>query len=361
MTEPPLVDVIIPVHSAERPVERAAASVLEHTISPVRVTVVIHNIDPAIIKARLGNLLLDPRLRILTLQDSIPSPAGPMNLGLSKASAPYTSLLGSDDEFAPGAVDSWLALAHSTDADAVLARIQLTTGRTDPYPPVRGGRRTENLSGEADRLSYRSAPLGLVSRKRFGSLRLTEGMKSGEDLAYSLTLWFTGRTLAYDIHGPAYVGHDDALDRVTSTARPLAEDFAFLDHVEALQWFQDAKASAKKSISVKLMRIHMFDALRARLKPEESLSESAAEFASLFRRIEALAPGSLTLLSRADRKLIDAIHSGETNPTHLLALLMARQNYLSLAAVVPRNPLLVFHRQAPLRTLLAGLLVMRRA
>ena len=356
----PLVDVIIPVHSAGRPVERAAASVLDHTEAPVRVTVIAHNINQSIIEARLGTLIDDPRMRVLALNDGIPSPTGPMNLGLAKAEARYTALLGSDDEFAPGAIDSWLALALTTGADAVLARIQLATGRTDPYPPVRGGRRTRDLKGRADRLAYRSAPLGLISRESFGSLRLTEGVKSGEDLAYSLTVWFTGRAITYDLGGPAYVINDDASDRVTSAARPLEEDFAFLDHLESLRWLRNASSATKQSIAVKLIRIHMFDALRARLEPGQWISKIPSEFVSLFNRIEALAPGARALLSRADRKLIDAVYDEDPDTSQLRALLERRQNYASFSAIVPRNPLLTFHRQSPLRTLLAGLLIMRR-
>lgn len=357
----PLVDVIIPVHSADRPVERAAASVLNHTKTPLRLTVVAHNIDQSVIETRLGDLIDDPRLRILSLLDGVPSPAGPMNLGLAKADASYTSLLGSDDEFAPGAIDSWFTLAQSTGADAVLAKIQLTSGQTDPYPPVRCGRRTISLNGEADRLSFRSAPLGLISRDAFGWLRLTEGLKSGEDLVYSLTVWFTAQKLAYDLHGPAYVGHDDASDRVTADARPLDEDFAFLDHLDSAPWFIAASRSTRSAIAVKLIRIHMFDALRARLNSSEPNEIQTTDFTALFDRIEALAPGSNRLLSRADSALIDAVHASNTETERLRTLLVAREKYTSLAAILPRNLFFALHRQAPLRTLFAGLLIMRRA
>lgn len=268
----PLVDITIAVHSRTRPIARAAASVLDHTEAPVRVNVVAHNIDPEIIRENLGDYADDPRLRLLHLADGIPSPAGPMNHGFASSTAPYISVMGSDDELAPGAVDSWLALAQRTGAQMVLARIQLPSGRTDPYPPVRNGRRAEGLDPIKDRLPYRSAPLGLIDRARFGELRLTEGLPSGEDLAYSLTVWFTADRLTYDLHGPAYVINADAGDRVTSAPRAVSEDFRFLDEVESFEWFRTASRAARCAIVVKLIRIHFFDAVLVRTAhPSRSL------------------------------------------------------------------------------------------
>lgn len=354
-------DVIIPVHSAERPIRRAAGSVLDHTKAPIRVTVIAHNIDPEIIRERLGPHAHDPRLRLLSLNDGVRSPANPMNLGLTRATAPFIALLGSDDEFAPGAVDSWLEVQRTTGADAVLARIRLADGRVDPYPPVRRGLRSRSLEGVRDRLAYRSAPLGLVSRLRFPELRMTERVGSGEDLAYSLTVWFTGRNLAYDLAGPAYTIHSDAEDRVTSEQRPLAEDFAFLDAICETPWFADAPPSVRQAIVVKLIRIHLFDALRARCTTDTQLQACRPDFANILGRLAIIAPGANRLLSIADRRVLDALHSGVLEAGPLRALLDARQRFTSPAALLPRNPLLTFHRQAPFRTLLAGVRIMRAA
>lgn len=355
------VDVIIPVHSRERPVERAAASVLGGTSTSVRVTVVAHNIDPGVIRDRLGALADDPKLRLLELRDGIASPAGPMNLGLERATARFVALLGSDDEFAPGAIDSWLALQQETGADAVLARIRLANGDTDPYPPVRDGRRVRRLDAKKDRLAYRSAPLGIVSRERFPDLQLTPGLSSGEDLAYSLTVWFTGRDLAYDLHGPSYIVNGDASDRVTSAARPLEQDFAFLDAIERLPWFAQAARTARRAIIVKFFRIHLFDALRVRLGSDDELRANRDGFAKLTERLEGLAPGSIRLLSAADRQVLDALRLPQISASELSQLVSARERYTSPAALIPRNPLLTFHRQAPFRTLLAGIRIMRAA
>lgn len=359
MTEP-LVDVTIAVHSDSRPISRAVASVLDHTSAAVRVNVVAHNIDPEIIAKNLGDYANDPRLRLLHLEDGIPSPAGPMNHGFASSEAPFMSLMGSDDELAPGAIDSWLALQQRTGAEMVLAKIRLADGRTDPYPPVRGGRRTTGLDGRKDRLAYRSAPLGLIDRSRFGDVRLTAGLPSGEDLTYSLTLWFTGRNLAYDLEGPAYIINGDAGDRVTSAPRPVERDFAFLDELETLPWFTQAMRDTRTAIVVKLIRIHLFDAILARSYSDEALSEHRADLLALVQRFGGLAPGVQRLLSRADRAAIDRLARPDSTAEEIVQALAARQVYLSPSTLIPRNPLRFLHPQGPFRTLLAGYQIMRR-
>ncbi len=360
MTEP-LVDVTIAVHSATRPIARAVASVVEHTVAPVRVNVVAHNIDPAVIRTNLGPLAAHPSVRLLELQDAIPSPAGPMNLGLAASTAPFVCVLGSDDEFAPGAIDSWLALQRETGASTVIARIRLGARGIDPYPPVRAGRRTRRLHPARDRLSYRSAPLGLIDRARHGELRFTEGLASGEDLAYSATLWFTGHAVAYDLTGPEYLVHDDAEDRVTFAPRPVGEDFAFLDAIQALPWFARLRRAERRALAVKVLRVHFFDAVLARVNAPGGIDPHRADLVAVLERLEAIAPGVTALLARADRGVIDEVRSEAPDPAVIRHLIDARWNYRTVAALLPRNPFLALHRQAPFRTLSAGMRAMAAA
>lgn len=352
---PPVVDLTIPVHTAARPIARAVASVVDHTQSDVRVTVVAHNVDPDAIRAALGAYAAHPRVRLLDLQDGIPSPAGPMNHGFAHSDARFLSVMGSDDELEPGALDSWLALQSSTSADMVLARVRLPGGGSDPYPPVRNGRRTRALDPRKDRLPYRSAPLGLIDRRRFGHLRFSTGLRSGEDLAYTTALWFSGAEIAYDLHGPGYVINDDAGDRVTSAPRPVADDFRFLDAISALEWFSRAEIGERDVLVVKLIRLHFFDVLRAHLTRGSGVSTQSDAFVQILERLEAMAPGVERLLSLADRRVLEALRSSRVNDDELSALLAARWRYRSIAALTPRNPLLALHRQAPLRTLAAGI------
>ncbi|GAB2562073.1 hypothetical protein GCM10027033_18650 [Leucobacter ruminantium] len=333
-------------------------SVIDHTAAPVRVIVVAHNIDAGIIRANLGAYAADPRVEVLELRDGIPSPAGPMNFGFASSTAPFISLIGSDDELEPGAIDSWLAMQRRTGAEAVLARI-IDHGRTDPYPPVRGGRRLEGLDAVRDRLAYRSTPVGLLSRERFGQLRLVEGLPSGEDIPYSLSVFFTAQKLAYDLHGPAYVLNEDAEDRVTAEPREVMLDFGFLPEVERLEWFAQAPADVRRSIVLKLIRMHFLDAVRARAQNEQQFWANASDLAAVAEELKALSPGVLGLLSIAHRSLIDEITAARPSYARVRKLLEASTRYRSPAALLSSQPMFALHAQAPFRTLLAGFLAQR--
>jgi hypothetical protein len=352
------VDLIIAVHSATRPIARAVGSVIDHNGPRVRVTVVAHNIDPEVIRSNLGAYAEHPRVRLLELQDGVRSPANPMNLGLDRAEARFVAVMGSDDQLAEGAVDSWLRLQAETGASTVIARIHIAGRSTDPYPPVRNGRRERDLDARKDRLAYRSAPLGLVDRERFPDLRFTEGLASGEDLAYTATLWFTGRAIAYDLTGPAYIVNDDADDRVTFSVRSVADDFAFLDAIEAMPWFASLGRADRLALLVKVIRVHFFDAVLARVKSEAGLLAYRDDLCSVLERADRLAPGVLALLARVDRDVIQELRSQDPDDSRILHLLDARWNYRSFRALAPRNLLWAAHRQAPFRTLFAGMRAM---
>lgn len=349
----PRVDVIVPVHSVTRPLERAVASALETTSAPVRVRVVAHNIDTDAIRGRLGRFATDPAVELLHLADGIPSPAGPRNHGLAHATAPFVAFLDSDDTFAPGALDSWLALADAAGAAVVLARMEHeATGAADPLPPTRPGRERD-LNAVKDRLAYRSAPFGLISRERFPGLQFTPGLESGEDIVAAAELWFSGAPIAYDRSGPAYLIGGEATDRVTAARRSLAADFAFLDAVGAAPWFTGLSRRARRAFGVKVFRLHFFDAVLVRLHDDGvhgGLDAHRAPFAELTRRIERIAPGSLALLSRRDRAAIEEAASPTSTPESVLALLEAR--WLGgIDSMLTRNPFLSLHRQGPRRTL----------
>ena len=345
----PEVDVIIAVHSASRPIHRAVTSALAGTRASVRVIVVAHNIDEAIIRTNLAELADDDRVTLLHLVDGIPSPAGPMNHGLDHATGTHFALLGSDDEFASGAIDEWLRMATQERASVVLARIDRELSGPDPMPPTRAGRTTD-LVPVKDRLSYRCAPLGLVSRKRFGDLRFTPGLHSGEDLEFTARLWFTGDRIAYARRSPGYVVHEDGTDRVTAAARPVDADFAFLDAIDGAPWFTALGRRARRALGVKNLRLHLFDAILLRLRDDGGIAAHRAALLGVVDRIERMSPGSRALLSRADRAVIDALGSEHPDADEIERLLGARWAG-GLDAVLTRNPLLALHSQAPYRTL----------
>ncbi|GAB6857049.1 hypothetical protein JCM13591A_11540 [Microbacterium xylanilyticum] len=353
-----MVDVCIAVHAATRPIARVVGSVLDGTAAPVRVTVVAHNIDPAVIGENLGARLDDPRVRLLSLRDGIPSPAGPLNHGLDHADGDFVAVAGSDDEFAPGAIDSWLRVQARTSAEMVIGRVRLANGRTDPYPPVRNGRRLASLDGRKDRLSYRSAPFGIVDRRRFGALRFTPALASGEDIAYSGRIWFSGARIAYDLEGPPYIIHGDAGDRVTHAPRPVAADFGFLDAVDGADWFTALDAPSRTAIVVKYLRMNVMDAIAVRLTDVDGFESHRRPLIGVIERLHRMSPDAFRVLSRADAMLLRAVRDEDTTVERLHALVRARADHRRPEALLTSSPLRLFDRQAPLRTLVAGVRAM---
>ncbi|GAA2516292.1 glycosyltransferase family A protein [Rarobacter incanus] len=348
------VDVIIAVHNDRRPLERAAASVLEATRARVRVTVVAHNTDPRAIRDRLGALYADPRLRLLALEDGIPSPSGPFNLGLDAATARYTSLLGSDDYLAPGAVDSWLSRAAQCRANVVIAALRHDDGARVPTPVVRPRLRS-TLDVKRDRLMYRSAPLGLVDRSAFGHLRFAADHPVGEDLPYVCQLWLQGR-VAYDRRGPAYIIGSEATDRVTFTPRSIADEFRYLPSILAAQWFTSAAIPTQSAIVAKFLRIHVFGAIYYRSDPSWWDGAEREHLAQVTWALIREGHGIERVLSRADNDVIAAALDPAVPAARLVAAARRRRRFTRPAALIPARPASLLHREAPLRFMAASYL-----
>lgn len=359
----PLVDLVVAVHTAQRPVARAVTSALDST-TPTRVTVVAHHVDPVLIEANLAGVAVPPQssVRVLALSDGTRSPAGPFNHGLDAATAPFVAVMGSDDRLSPGAVDSWLALQRRTRAAMVVARLAHADPdgallRVVPTPPARPGRSTR-LDGVKDRLSYRSAPLGLLDREvveRLG-LRFTPGLEVGEDVEMVTRLWFSGQPIAFDRRGPAYLVLDDAGDRITYVGRPVAEELEFLRRIVRAPWFRDHHASQRAAAAVKLLRIHVFGLLGNRDEEFWDVSERTV-LARSAHEVLAAAPGCERVLSRADRAVLDAVLDPEVPVSDLLSRARARRRHGRPATLVPRDLRMVLAREAPLRLMAASLLV----
>lgn len=353
----PEVDVVIATHSVERPVARAVKSALYGSRASVRVTVVVHNMPIGPVRTALKEFLDNPRLRIVEFTDGISSPAGPMNHGLSLATAPYTSLLGSDDELAQGAIDAWLGHAQEHSAGAVIARIDFSDGAVVPQPPVRP---TKGVVRDPvkDRLAYRSAPLGLVSMEKFGHLRLREGLQTGEDIAYSARIWFSGEPIVYVRRLRGYVGHRDATDRVTRTHRPVAAELAFLSPLLREEWFHRLRPREREALAVKLLRVQLIGAASARVGAGISTADQEC-FAQMRAQLRAAAPGAEALLSRAERRLLLAVSDPKVSAENRELAATQLQRRFTAAGVLPRNLLRAFQAQAPLRYGVSSLLLSR--
>ncbi|GAA3897878.1 glycosyltransferase [Microbacterium invictum] len=354
----PQVDLTIAVHDVSRPIARAVASVLDHTDASIRVTIAVHEIDPASIAAQLERHMSDPRMRFIGVTDGLRSPAGPFNAGLDTAAGEFVSVMGSDDTLEPHAIDSWLRCARTTGADVVITRLRHAGGAAVPTPPTRPFR-TRRLDGVRDRLSYRSAPLGLVARARFPGLRFTVGVPTGEDIAVVTRLWFSGAGIAYDRRGPAYLIHDDGGPRTTFTPRPLTEEFGWMYALTADKAFAELPRAARTAAAVKFLRIHLFGAIFYRDDPALWSASERASLAAAAQLLVDMGEGIHEVLARRDRDLLDAALDPRCPAQELIAAAHARRRFLSAGALLPRRLSRAAHREAPLRMAAASAMQLR--
>jgi hypothetical protein len=357
MSEPLLdVDVVIAVHDPAREIDRAVRSALDSDAA-LRVTVVCHGLATAAIADRLGPIARDARVRLIEHHDGVPSPTGPFNAGLAAATARFTSIMGSDDELEPGAIDAWLQVADRDDAEVVIAPLRHAGGARIPTPPARP-LRTRRLHVVRDRLHYRSAPLGLVSRALFGDARMMAGVRVGEDLDYSGRLWSSGARISVARRSPAYLVHDDAPTRVTFTTRPIADELAYLPRLLDAPWLRSAPRDQRTAWAAKMWRINVFGALFYRSEHDWSREDRRA-LARLARDLTTFAPDALERLSRLDRDLVDAASDEAVADDELNRRARTRRRFASPAAVLPRRLRYAAAREAPLRYMLATLLARR--
>lgn len=359
----PLVDLVIATHSTARATERAVRSVLDGSGDlPIRVTVVCHNIATEQIATSLSpETVADPRVRLLHLEDGLRSPSGPFMHGLEAATAPWVSIMGSDDRLAPGALAHWLEVARDTGAEVVLPCLELD-GAVVPTPQTRLQPlpRRADLDAVRDRLAYRSAPLGLLSRvavERTGA-ELIPGAQVGGDVLFGLKL-FSGTRVALATRAPYLIG-TEADDRTTYETRPIADQLASLDHVLDDPWFASRPADQRRAIGTKLLRIHVFGAILTRPDPAWWTAMERADLAATTRRILDAAPGCADPLSLADHDLLEAILDPDLPATTLLERARARRRFGTPRTLLPGRWTHVLHREAPLRFMAASLLARRR-
>ncbi|MBA4246764.1 MAG: glycosyl transferase [Microbacterium sp.] len=357
---PPIVDLVIAIHDARRPLAAAIASLRHQGLSlgtQLRVTVVCHNIPIDEIEALLSASDRDA-VRLMSCNDGIPSPAGPFTAGLAAATGRYVSVMGSDDSLEPGALAAWVARAERYSFAAVIAPVRLPNGAIVRTPPRRPGRRAA-LDPVKDRLAYRTAPLGLVRRDvvtRLG-LSFTPGVTTGEDHEFSLPLWFSGEPVGYAAGDPAYRVGSGVAPRVTETPRPADELVRAIELLIDQRWVRALPASSRHAIVVKLLRVHVF-ALAARSSIGAGwLTGEREHVAALVRDLIALAPTATDVLAIADRDLLDALLDVSTDSAELVRLAHRRRRFGTPATMLTRSPRHLLAREAPVRFMVASALV----
>ena len=349
----PEAEIVIAVHTADRPVRRAVESVLAAAPGRVGATVVCHNMDPGPVREQLAGL--PETVRLLELADGIPSPAGPFNFGLDQARAGFVGIMGSDDTLEPGSVSAWLDTAQATGAAAVIAPVRYRGGPQILTPRARVFR-GPLVNPLRDRLAYRTAPLGLFRRgavNRLG-LRLSQGLRTGEDLEFGLRLWFSGEKIAYPAHAPAYLVGQDADERVTSAVLPLGSQFQDVTSLVSGTWFPALPAAQREAIAVKLLRGHVISAAVRRGEQFAWGAEDRQAMSAVVRSLTAAAPGAPHLLSAPDERLLLALRDAVSGE-EISAEVRRRAAAGALQRSFTRRWLANVRREAPLRTNLNSL------
>lgn len=359
-----LLDLVIAVHTPDRPVERAVASLFAGGLPTdpaasgrLRINVVCHNTEVEPIRQRVAPEHRDT-VRFLHHVDGIKSPAGPFNRGIAESSGTWVAIMGSDDSIEPGALAAWMAAAQRDEADVLIAPMGHAGGGAIHTPVVRRTRRS-GLHPVVDRLTYRTAPIGLLrlSLVRRLGLDFPTRYATGEDQSFSAKLWFSGAKISYGRGLPRYLVHSDAVVRVTHTPRPVSEDLAFATDLVDSPWFAGLDQTSREAIITKMIRIHLFGHVFLRADAGTWNSVDAAEMAGALRTLLFRAPRAARPLSRADRALLDAVARQEPDTSVMKQLAMARRRYTSPGTWFPRNPSLMFHPEAPLRFMSASALV----
>lgn len=296
MTDSPdaIVDVIIPVHDASRPVEAAVRSALSEVQGvATRVIVVLHNYQPDEDRRRA----FDETATVISLDDGIPSASGPRNAGIRAATAPFVFPLDSDDRLAPGCLRLLYDVALETKADVVLPSICIG----DRYlgtPPVWSKRR-RLLDVVNDGLFTRSHCPALLRREHLDHVgaRYPTGIRVSEDLVFMSQLYATSRTaLAFDA---VYLVDESGPTRTSATEITSDEQMAFLEPLLEAPWAQALPSTVRRSLARRLLATNLAGGWRRRSQVGQIPDRGA--YLGAVRRVLAYSPDARSLLSVRDR------------------------------------------------------------
>lgn len=350
MSTTPVVDVVIPVHDSSRPIQRAVASVLEGSVpGSVRVTVVCHGLREEDVRLALGDTA-GADVRLLEFEDGIRSAAGPFNHGVAAATAEYVSVMGSDDFLEPDAMRLWIDYVTAEGPDAALVRLRYQGAEKLHSPLTRVGR-SRRLDPVKDRIFYRTAPLGLVRTSAVASmgLRFSEGFRTGDDLEFSARLWTEGGRIDYLRDLPCYVIGSDAETRVTTQPMPAEDFLRAVDELARSPWVSGLPRAVKRSLAIKLTRIHLLGALTRRPAVDAWRGDDEVRYVrDVLAAIADLSPGFTGPFSRADRRLLDALTAPEVSVDSVVAAVAAFGSSGRVHQILPRNPLRLLDRESTL-------------
>ncbi|MEZ2370730.1 glycosyltransferase family 2 protein [Arthrobacter sp. RCC_34] len=351
------VEVVVPVHTVDRPLERAVQSAFAGNDDvSVRVTIVCHNITRDTLTASVPGLVGREDVRFLELEDGTASPAGPKNLGLRAATGRYLTVLDSDDFFAPGSLAAWSKVLDETDAGLLAAPLQDEHGNRILTPRSRWGR-TSALDPARDGLAYASAPRGLWRADVWESAgaSYTEGLGTGEDLEIGLRLWFSDARIEYPRSG-VYHLTSGGPDRVSARRWTLQEELEPILRLDQ-NWLQSLGVRQRSAIAAKLWRINVFAAFLRHADDPARGGTDTEVLSAACAVVRELAPE--VPLSIAEQAFADGISSSASQPERWPVVADAYRRSGRLSRILPAVWRCGLRAEGPLRGFLRSYLPVR--
>lgn len=301
------IEIVVPVHTFDRPIRRAVKSVLAEPKAGV--VVVAHGLEGDQL-----DLPEDPRIKVVQVDEGMGEPGVAFNRGLAAATAPWVGIMGSDDWFEPGSLATMLERAKHDQADGVVAPLRHAAAGFNSVKPATWRRR--GLKGARDQLFYRTAPLGLFRRGVLAKprYRFEEEVSAGVDQISSVLLWTDGNRISYYPQDPAYVVGDDAASRVTTVKKPLREHAAAWVRVWDHPAVKALPRKDRRALAEKMLNVHVFGFIAANTNGQ--MSRSDFEWLSqLARRFDSEVPHFREGLTKSARATFEALAAGEMEET----------------------------------------------
>ncbi|MCQ2570885.1 MAG: glycosyltransferase [Candidatus Saccharibacteria bacterium] len=114
----PLVSIIIPVHNAERYIDRCIESILEQDYKNYEIIAVVDNSQDA--SLAILNKYASENMKLKIIESSAGSPGGARNNGLKSASGDLIMFVDADDALYSGAISRLFDVMESTESEIVV-------------------------------------------------------------------------------------------------------------------------------------------------------------------------------------------------------------------------------------------------